>query len=154
MRKVFLFIKIVIFICVITLIFSIGFAKVDGNSMQPTLNNNDIVIYKKTKKNIERFDIVIFKRNNNMFIKRVIGLPGDNVKYIDNILYVNNTPINEDFQKSITNDFSISEIIKNDVIPNDKIFVLGDNRLFSTDSRNFGLIDINDVDGIMIIKVL
>lgn len=129
-----------------------GFAKVDGNSMQPTLKDNDIILYYKSKKNIKRFDIIIFKRNNNLFIKRVIGLPGDSIKYIDNTLYVNDNPIEEDFQKSITNDFNISDITSSDVIPNNKLFVLGDNRLFSTDGRSFGFIDINDVNGIMIIK--
>lgn len=130
-----------------------GFAKVDGNSMQPTLKDNDIILYYKSKKNIKRFDIIIFKRNNNLFIKRVIGLPGDSIKYIDNALYVNDNPIEEDFQKSITNDFNISDITSSDVIPNNKLFVLGDNRLFSTDGRSFGFIDINDVNGIMIIKI-
>lgn len=130
-----------------------GFARVDGNSMQPTLKDNDIILYYKSKKNIKRFDIIIFKRNNNLFIKRVIGLPGDSIKYIDNTLYVNDNPIEEDFQKSITNDFNISDITSSDVIPNNKLFVLGDNRLFSTDGRSFGFIDINDVNGIMIIKI-
>lgn len=130
-----------------------GFAKVEGNSMQPTLKDNDIILYYKSKKNIKRFDIIIFKRNNNLFIKRVIGLPGDSIKYIDNTLYVNDNPIEEDFQKSITNDFNISDITSSDVIPNNKLFVLGDNRLFSTDGRSFGFIDINDVNGIMIIKI-
>ena len=130
-----------------------GFAKVDGNSMQPTLKDNDIILYYKSKKNIKRFDIIIFKRNNNLFIKRVIGLPGDSIKYIDSTLYVNDNPIEEDFQKSITNDFNISDITSSDVIPNNKLFVLGDNRLFSTDGRSFGFIDINDVNGIMIIKI-
>lgn len=130
-----------------------GFAKVDGNSMQPTLKDNDIILYYKSKKNIKRFDIIIFKRNNNLFIKRVIGLPGESIKYIDNTLYVNDNPIEEDFQKSITNDFNISDITSSDVIPNNKLFVLGDNRLFSTDGRSFGFIDINDVNGIMIIKI-
>lgn len=130
-----------------------GFAKVDGNSMQPTLKDNDIILYYKSKRNIKRFDIIIFKRNNNLFIKRVIGLPGDSIKYIDNTLYVNDNPIEEDFQKSITNDFNISDITSSDVIPNNKLFVLGDNRLFSTDGRSFGFIDINDVNGIMIIKI-
>lgn len=130
-----------------------GFAKVDGNSMQPTLKDNDIILYYKSKKNIKRFDIIIFKRNNNLFIKRVIGLPGDSIKYIDNTLYVNDNPIEEDFQKSITNDFNISDITSSDVIPNNNLFVLGDNRLFSTDGRSFGFIDINDVNGIMIIKI-
>ena len=140
-------------VCVIVLIFSMDFAKVDGNSMQPTLKDNDIILYYKSKKNIKRFDIIIFKRNNNLFIKRVIGLPGDSIKYIDNTLYVNDNPIEEDFQKSITNDFNISDITSSDVIPNNKLFVLGDNRLFSTDGRSFGFIDINDVNGIMIIKI-
>lgn len=121
--------------------------------MKPTLYNGDIIIYKKNKKNIERFDIVIFKLNNQFFIKRVIGLPGEKVEYSNNKLYVDNEVIDEYFQKSITNDFSIESITNNNFIPEDKILVLGDNRLYSHDSREFGLIDISKVEGIFLFKI-
>ena len=150
--KVISLIKICIFILFIAIIFSIGFAKVNGDSMKPTLNNNDVIIYKKVK-NVQRFDIIIFKVNNELFIKRVIGLPGDKIEYINNTLFVNDKVIDENFQKSITKDFTTMDITSDGTIPQNKLLVLGDNRLFSHDSRNFGLIDISNVVGKMIIKV-
>lgn len=146
-------VKIIFFGIIIYLIFFLGFARVEGSSMKPTLYNGDIIIYKKNKKNIERFDIVIFKLNNQFFIKRVIGLPGEKVEYSNNKLYVDNEVIDEYFQKSITNDFSIESITNNNFIPEDKILVLGDNRLYSHDSREFGLIDISKVEGIFLFKI-
>ena len=126
---------------------NIEFAKVDGKSMQPTLNNNDIVIYKRNIKNIKRFDIVIFKFNNSLFIKRVIGLPGEKIEYRKNNLYVNGEEVSENFKKSVTSDLIV------DLIPSNEIFVLGDNRIFSSDSRDFGSVKLSDVKGIMILRL-
>ena len=134
-------------LCVLYFSINSGFVKVDGESMQPTLNNNDIVIYKKNIRNIKRFDIVIFKFNNSLFIKRVIGLPEEKIEYRENNLYVNGEVILENFKKSITNDLII------DSIPENEIFVLGDNRIFSSDSRDFGSIKLSDIKGIMILKL-
>lgn len=153
MKKLFLIIKIFIFIYILSLIFVIGFARVDGNSMKPKLNNGDLIIYVKTKASIKRFDIIIFKKGDNFFIKRVIGLPGEKVAYLENVLYIDNVEINENFEKSITKDFTVNDISSNEVIPNDKILVLGDNRLYSTDSREFGLIDVSDIVGKVLIKI-
>ena len=123
------------------------FAKVDGESMQPTLNNNDIVIYKGNVKNIKRFALVIFKFNNSLFIKRVIGLPGEKIEYRKNNLYVNGEEVSENFKKSVTSDLIV------DLIPSNEIFVLGDNRIFSSDSRDFGSVKLSDVKGIMILRL-
>ena len=54
--------------------------KVSGPSMQPTLNNNDILILKKYDKKIERFDIVVIDHQKSKLVKRVIGLPGEKIK--------------------------------------------------------------------------
>lgn len=153
MKKIFFGLKIIILIATLILIFSIGFAKVDGNSMKPTLDNNDIVIYRKNTNNIKRFDIIIIKVNNELFIKRVIGLPGENIRYLDNKLYINNVIVDEPFQKSLTKDFNINDVIFKEEIPNNKVLVLGDNRLYSHDSREFGLIDISDIEGVMLFKL-
>lgn len=153
MNKIFLSLKIIILIAILILIFSIGFAKIDGNSMKPNLNHGDVVIYTKNVRNIKRFDIIIIELNNKLFIKRVIGLPNENIKYFDNKLYVNNILIDEPFQKSLTKDFGIQDILLKEEIPNNKILVLGDNRLYSYDSRNFGLIDISNIKGIMLFKL-
>lgn len=154
MKKLIFCAKIIIFICIISLIFNIGFAKVEGNSMKPKFENNDLIIYTKFKNNIERFDIVVLKINGEYFFKRVIGLPGEKIEYIDNTLYVNGIEVEEKFQKSITKDFNVSSITSSDVISKNKVLVLGDNRLYSSDSREFGLISINNIKGIFLLKIL
>lgn len=130
-----------------------SFAKVEGDSMKPKLSNNDIIIYSKNINDIKRFDVIIAKVNNELYIKRVIGLSGEKIEYLDEVLYVNGEKIVEPFEKSITNDFSVDDIISDNIIPDNKILVLGDNRLYSTDSRNFGLIDIATIKGKFIFKL-
>lgn len=153
MKKLKIIVKIFLILIPIYLIFNFKFAIVEGDSMKPNLNNNDIIIYKKNVKKIKRFDIVIVKVDDFKFIKRVVGLPGEKIEFVDGKLYVNGYYVEEKFQKSITKDFNNSDIISTDVVPKDKILVLGDNRLFSSDSREFGLVDINDIEGMFIIKL-
>ena len=54
--------------------------KVKNISMYPTLNENDILILNKIDKNFKRFDIVVINSNNTQIIKRIIGLPGENIE--------------------------------------------------------------------------
>ena len=58
--------------------------RVDGDSMNTTLKNKDIVILNKLDKSIERFDIVIIDFDGYKLVKRVIALPGESIKYEDN----------------------------------------------------------------------
>ena len=116
---------------------------VNGDSMFPTLEDNDIMILKKFDKNIERFDIVVVSYNNKYLIKRVIGLPGEIIKYEDNKLYVNGEYIEEDFlDKATTADFEL-----NGKIPQEYYFVMGDNREISYDSRSIGAFSIKKILG-------
>lgn len=121
--------------------------------MRPNLDNNDIIVYNKNVTNIERFDIIIIKVNNDLLIKRVVGLPGEKIKYLDNSLYVNNEMVEETFLSSVTKDFELNNITTNDTIPKNNYLVLGDNRLYSTDSRTFGLIEESNIVGILYIKL-
>lgn len=131
---------------------------VDGPSMQPTLYDRDQMIVNKfiyKFKDPERFDIIIFHASEQKdFIKRVIGLPGEHVKVIDNVLYVNNEKVDEPFLEGsladgfYTNDFTLEMLPGNyETIPEGYILVLGDNRNNSTDSRSIGLIDMNEIVG-------
>lgn len=61
---------------------------VDGVSMMPTLRDGDRVIINRFDK-IERFDVIVFREGKTDYIKRVIGLPGDEIEYRSDVLYVN-----------------------------------------------------------------
>lgn len=114
--------------------------------MKPNLYNNNIVLYKKNNFNLDYFDIVVVEVDGKNYIKRIIGLSGDKVQFKNNILFLNNKKVKEPFERNITDDFSI-EVGKN------QIFVLGDNRPYSYDGRNFGTISINKVKGKMVAKI-
>lgn len=130
---------------------------VDGPSMEPTLYDRDQMIVNKFNYHFndpKRFDIVIFHATEDKdYIKRVIGLPGEHVKIIDNELYINDVKkeeyfLNTEGEPIITADFDLKTLPgEYDSIPEDKVLVLGDNRNNSTDSRIIGLVDIDDIVG-------
>lgn len=136
----------VIIIVVVVLIraFIITPVQVDGNSMYPTLKDNEILLLKKYDKKYKRFDIVVLNYNNSKLIKRIIGLPGEHIEYKDNKLYINGKYVKENFKRNTeTSDFEIDK-----KIPKDYYFVMGDNRDNSTDSRIIGFISKNDLEGV------
>lgn len=122
-------------------------ARVQGDSMNPTLKNNNLLLYSKINNNYSRFDIIIIKIDSKYYIKRVIGLPGEVIEYKNNKLIVNEKIVKDPFNTTKTNDFSLNQICPYDVIPQGKYLVLGDNRENSYDSRNYGLVDISTIKG-------
>ena len=140
---------VVILIVVLIRTFLVTPARVDGSSMEPTLSNNNLVILNKLDyrlNDIKRFDIVVVKYGNEKLIKRVIGLPGEHIEYIDNILYVDGIVTKETFSHRKTNDFKIETLGRINV-PADTYFVVGDNRGHSSDSRVFGPVDKKQILG-------
>ena len=77
---------VIIVVVVLIRTFIVTPVQVDGESMYPTLLDNQILILKKYDHSYDRFDIVVFKYNNSKLVKRVIGLPGETVSYKNNIL--------------------------------------------------------------------
>lgn len=131
--------------------------KVQGASMYPTYEDKDIIIVSKTSK-IERFDQIVFQSptEDELYIKRVIGLPGDKVEMRDDVLYVNGKDYKESYvnrqtddpnQLRITENFTLEELVDEVTVPEGTYFVLGDNRLKSYDSRHYGLISEEAVYG-------
>ena len=134
---------------------------VDGESMMPTLENGDRMIVNKFSYKIgepKRFDIVVFHAPEQKdYIKRVIGLPGDYIEYKDDQLYINGKPFNEPYldkykaeitEGNLTYDFNLKDIDPNlDVIPEGYVFVMGDNRQYSKDSRHIGIVSIDEIIG-------
>lgn len=141
---------IIIITVVLIRTFIVTPVQVDGLSMYPTLKDNEILLLKKYDKDYERFDIVVLKYKNDKLIKRIIGLPGESIKYVDDKLYVNDKLVEENFSKNTeTDDFDISYLLNEEEtkIPDNMYFVVGDNRDNSTDSRIIGLIKKEDIKG-------
>ena len=134
---------------------------VDGESMLPTLENGDRMIVNKFKYTIgepDRFDIVVFHAPEQKdYIKRVIGLPGDYVEYKNDQLYINGKQYDEPYldelkeeltEGTLTGDFTLQDLDPTiDVIPEDYVLVLGDNRRYSKDSRHIGLVHVDEIVG-------
>lgn len=116
--------------------------RVDGASMNPTLEDGEILILKKYDRSLERFDIVVLDYNGEKLVKRVIGVPGEKIAYKDNKLYVDGKRVKEPFEHEVTDDFELEE-----QIPEGYYFVLGDNRINSTDSRMIGAISKEQIQG-------
>lgn len=133
---------------------------VDGVSMMPTLSDGDRMIVNKIGYTIgkpDRFDIVVFHAPEQKdYIKRIIGLPGDEVEYRDDTLYINGKPYEEPYLDKykaevtdgpLTEDFTLEEKIQRNTVPEGYVFVLGDNRRKSKDSRHIGVISIDEIIG-------
>lgn len=82
-----------------------------------------------------------------MYLKRIIGLPGEKIAYRNGVLYINERVITDPFAR-ITDNFEWS-MIQKEAIPEGHYFVLGDNRLISKDSRSFGVISEKQIKGIV-----
>ncbi|MBQ9072364.1 MAG: signal peptidase I [Bacilli bacterium] len=128
--------------------------RVDGDSMDSTLKDGDILILNKLNNSYERFDVVVINNDGTKLIKRIIGLPGEYIEYIDNDLYINGKKI-KDIETSRTADFSLKELYNLEEIPEGYYFVLGDNRGNSVDSRDYrvGLVKETEIEGITTIRL-
>ena len=139
---------------------------VDGNSMDPTLRNDqrvfvnkfvyfDPIVFKSNLKlsfdstlNPKRGDVVVFDppfpydASGKQFVKRIIAIPGDTIENSSGIILVNGKPFGNDFGATS----EISEVPKT-LVPEGYYYVLGDNRNSSNDSRNFGFVPRTNIIG-------
>lgn len=134
-----------LFLCVIISLFIILFVyqpvKVEGNSMEPGLEDQEHIFINKISyrfESIERGDIVVFRYprdTQKSFIKRVIGLPGDHILISYGRVYVNDHALQEPY---VPSDYRDARSFNELVVPRNAYFVLGDHRSMSNDSREFG----------------
>lgn len=134
--------------------------RVEGKSMDPTLQDGNRLIVTKVgfdESDIEHFDIIVFhKTNQEDYVKRVIGLPGDEITYRNGSLYINQQFIEESYINKTasmrmasrqTGSFTLKSLMGVEKVPEGMLFVLGDNRHMSYDSRHFGFVPIDSVVG-------
>lgn len=131
---------------------------VKGESMMPSLEDGNRVILSKIT-HIDRFDEVVFHATDSpdKYVKRIIGLPGDTVEMKDDILYINGKPYEEEYLDELksapdsagrfTEDFTLKELTGREKVPQGQMFVLGDNRPYSKDSRVFGFVPMERIVG-------
>lgn len=130
---------------------------VEGNSMENTLRQNDMIVMEKMTP-VKRFDVVVFQLpSGTTYIKRVIGLPGDELRYENDQLYVNGEKVPEPFLSderratkdngNYTSDFVLEELLNEKTLGENAYFVMGDNRRVSKDSRSFGAITGDEILG-------
>ncbi len=122
--------------------------RVHGQSMEPNLHTDQRLVVEKVSYRLHgprRGDIVVFsmpQQSEELLIKRVIGLPGETVEIHDGKVYINGTLLDEPYLTQETRG-RFGPI----VIPPLHVFVLGDNRSFSNDSRAFDAVPIENILG-------
>lgn len=122
--------------------------RVYGQSMEPNLHSDQRLVVEKLSYNFQdpqRGDIVVLKvprAGSGLLIKRVIGLSGEKVEIKGGKVHINEQPLEEPY---------LSQQPQRDmraiVVPPEHVFVLGDNRNFSNDSRSFGSVPVENVVG-------
>jgi signal peptidase I len=121
--------------------------RVDGASMEPTLFSGEYVVVSRLSYRLtspQRGDIIVFHFPRNPmeeYIKRVIGLPGDEVEVKNGTVYVNGQALDENYLEVKTNYAGTWQV------PEGQLFVLGDNRNNSSDSHDWGTVPMDYVVG-------
>ena len=139
--------SVALIICVVIFAFFIRLIDVRGTSMNPTLNNNDKMLVSGLFYEPKVGDVVVFKKDEydpeRALVKRVIAVEGQviNMDFDRGIVYVDGVPLEEDYiMEPTTNKI---DFIGPQTVPEGCVFVMGDNRNASTDSRKkeIGMVD-------------
>lgn len=150
--KIFIVVLLVIALSLLFGVFKFSIFKINGYSMYPTIKEGNFVASIKSK-DYKRGDIVVFLHGNVKTIKRVIGVSGDVIDIKDNgDVYVNDELLEEDYVlEKYKGDVEINLPYK---VRDNEVFVLGDNRSDSLDSRviSFGCIKEDEILGKIIFK--
>ena len=143
---------------------------INGSSMEPNFQDSDICWSDKNYKSLERYDVVVAKVNNELIIKRVIGLPGDMIHLKDGMVYINDEKIASEYdfetypdgtkqykrwESDMEDGFYFYTTMDGETVSDEatyicgenQYFLMGDNRQHSADCRLIGPIDEEDITG-------
>ncbi len=127
--------------------------RVAGDSMAPTLEGGQVVVVDKLDTDgLSRGDLVVFRSpaDGTSAVKRFIGITGDRVVIRDAVLSVNDREVEEPYVDPASIDGLYTPTT---TVPEGRVFVLGDNRGHSIDSRNHGPVEIDEVQGRVVVRL-
>lgn len=137
-----------LFIAIAIVVFVVQPTRVDGSSMEPTLHPEQRLVIEKVSYHFQapaRSDVVVLKvqgREDTPLIKRVVATAGDVIAIRNGRVFLNGGPLKEEYLSQRT-----PGDMPSTVVPNGHLFVLGDNRGASNDSRNFGMVPLDNIVG-------
>lgn len=136
-----LFSVVPVFLLVLSIVngFFFGFATVVGPSMEPTFCENDTIIINHFNASYELNDVVIIDAGDQLLIKRIVAMPGDFVS-----VSTEGTKVNGEL---ISSYYSFGFEMLESIVPEGKVFVVGDHYTNSNDSRYFGFVSLEDILG-------
>lgn len=149
-RRSFIITLLIAFVAALAMrMFVFEFVGIDGPSMEPTLIRNETVFINKIVYRYStpsRGDVVVcqFPGIEDHYVKRVMGLPGETLQIKDGVVYINGEALSKDY-------YNQDEVPRGNfgpvVIEDDSVFLMGDNRNHSQDSRALGTLKISDITG-------
>ena len=148
-----LFFVAAIAVFIIVFRFVIGLSVVGGRSMDPTLKDGDIVMYFRMTRDYHAGDIVAMKvPSGDFYIKRVAATGGQTVDVYDGRLHVDGEEVEDPHANGETEE-ETGAVIYPYKVRDGNVFVLGDNRTVSKDSRMFGEVNLRQIKGRVVLKV-
>lgn len=144
--SIFKFVIIIAIATLLVLAIVIGISRVDGESMMPTLKSDQTVLYLRLSGELSKGDIVAIKMpSGDKYVKRVIGIEGDTIDIKDGRVYRNGRRLSEAYVRGRTEAYR--GVTYPYTVESGKVFVMGDNREDSVDSRTFGAVIEEDIKG-------
>lgn len=141
--------KMILLLIAVSLAFQlvIGFSFVSGDSMEPTLQSGELVMYIRLNREYKKGDVVSVRNpSGEYYVKRIIAVAGDTIQIRNGQVYINDTLLNEPYVNGET--YEQAGIVRYPLTLQDgQIFVMGDNREVSVDSRVFGVVGKGQMKG-------
>lgn len=142
--------KFILLLVILFLVFHnvVGFSVVKGTSMEPTLYEGDVVLYTRINPQYRRGDVISVRiPSGEYYVKRIIALAGDTVELKEGRVYINGEMLEESYSPGETAAVSGGIVRYPYTLQEGQIFVMGDNRASSLDSRSFGAVGVRQIKG-------
>jgi signal peptidase I len=136
-----------------SLLYRVRVVTVKGKDMEPTIYDGSYVLVTESVENLRRGDIVVFRNPANpaqSFVKRIVGLPEERVQIRSGTVYIEDKALEETYVDQRRNRYPMHT--KSEHIPSGSYYVLGDNRDASNDSRLWGPLSHEFIDGRVLFK--